>query len=59
MTNGDMLRSMTDEELMQFICNDSDFCDICEHNREDTCCNENCQKTVLKWLRMEIQNAEM
>lgn len=59
MTNGDMLRSMTDEELVQFICAGSDFCDVCEHNLEDTCCNENCMKTVLSWLRQETKNEKM
>lgn len=53
MTNGDKIRSMTDEELAEFIA---------QRRTCDTCCSEltrcittaNCKGGVLTWLRKEV-----
>ena len=53
MTNGDKIRSMSDEELAKFI--DShvpcfEFC-MCEHY----ICEEKCIQGISKWLKSEVE----
>lgn len=59
MTNADRIRSMSDEELSEFI-NDSIACDHCIH---DSHCNEfdnyqKCLEGVLNWLRLPVEDTE-
>lgn len=46
MTNGDKIRSMTDEELVDIIC--------CQY-KECKDLNGECNKCLLDWLRQEAQ----
>lgn len=46
MTNGDRIRRMTDEELSEII-----FCP-CDMNVV-TCCDEECDTCVIRWLKGE------
>lgn len=51
-TNADRIRSMTDEELAEFLCV-YDACAMCEHNYDDFCCTKNCNEVCItkKWLQ--------
>ena len=61
MTNGDKIRAMTDEELLEFLMNlDFEFCEYCtvrstcsDHCTVRSTCSdhEGCQETILKWLK--------
>lgn len=49
MTNGDKIRSMTDEELARFLIN-FDMCIMCQVE----CAEEYpCNKGIMEWLRKE------
>ena len=58
MTNGDKIRSMTDEELADFIndvtdcCSDGYICEKCPLNSVGSHCNI---YTFEKWLKQEVQ----
>jgi hypothetical protein len=62
MTNGDWIRSMSDEELADFIANNFDDCDCCVYAAEyadgrDDCMYPDdvvdCKKGHLAWLQQE------
>ena len=56
MTNGDKIRAMTDEELLEFLMGlDFEFCEYC--TVRSTCSDhEGCQETILKWLKEEVND---
>lgn len=57
-TNADRIRSMTDEELAEFLHKDNlDWVEICKKCRcNDWCDNEEeCKSSILKWLQEEIK----
>lgn len=59
MTNADRIRSMSDEELAEFI--NTDFgafnCSDCEEPvNEYGSCTGNCKKLYLKWLSSEVED---
>lgn len=52
-TNADKIRSMTDEELAEFL-NDFDICPHCEY--QDVSCGAiDCKEMFLKWLQSEAE----
>lgn len=57
MTNGDRIRSMTDEELAEFIKDLSEHClaGIGEVNCSNQITCENCKITAMKWLQKEVE----
>ena len=56
MTNADKIRSMTDEELAEFIAYGISWREICnECNCKEYCDDEtDCKHGVLKWLKNKI-----
>lgn len=50
MTNADRIRSMTDEELCEFL-GEYKFCDICEEGCDSCTYNGDCDKRLLDWLQ--------
>lgn len=65
MTNADRVRSMTDEELASFMVED-DFCEVCEHLRDDGLCEimasetdqplgNYCRAAALRWLQQPAE----
>lgn len=59
MTNADMIRSMSDEELAKVLC-DADWCNVCGQLEQDGTChamemggklNSYCKSGCLTWLR--------
>ena len=55
-TNADRIRSMTDEELAEFLCL-YDVCIICSHGGM-TCNTMNCDEigTTERWLKSEVED---
>ena len=51
MTNADRIRSMSNEELAEFLLSDTE----CQMVREDICCPEckTCKRCVEEWLNAE------
>ena len=55
MTNGDKIRQMTDEELIQFIgCFPSEYC----APRYKSCDEHNCADCVRDWIKQEVKGRE-
>lgn len=65
-SNADRIRSMTDEELAEFIINNcdnpiseknEDVCEYCEkyEDKEAECDEEGCKKAIVKWLQSESE----
>ena len=57
MTNADRIRSMTDEELANFIAYGiswREICKVCGYNCENNE-TDKCASGALKWLQMEIE----
>lgn len=51
-TNADRIRSMSDEELANILCNECLVCDICEIARTDYACDpECCRRATIAWLQ--------
>jgi len=50
LTNAERIRSMTDEELAEFIPNWS-YTDACELGDRYVDCNSECEKCVAEWLK--------
>lgn len=61
MTNADIIRRMSDEELAELMDNAGDFflCDICEFREPNEygegCIGRGCKDYILKWLKTEIE----
>lgn len=59
-TNADKIRSMSDEELSEFLCNgiENVFCDLCEKCscRYAHCKDELCKTNLIKWLKQQTEN---
>lgn len=57
MTNGDRIRSMTDEELTEFLFSDDYYidCTTCKEpeNEYGTCIGK-CENELLRWLKSEV-----
>lgn len=60
MTNGDKIRSMTDEELAKWIESTEFFeCNMCVHLiGSSECKEENCIKAAFDWLKQEAEEEE-
>ena len=59
MTNGDKIRSMSNEKLAEILF-DADYgeaaCEVCPHRYEPTCTNENsCIDGIKAWLESESE----
>ena len=58
-TNADRIRSMTDEELADYLIKLTEVvptCEVCEPTyRETGDCDCQCETGVLRWLKMEIE----
>lgn len=65
-TNADRIRSMSDEELANYIMNNcdnpiseknNDMCDFCEKYEDELakCDREGCKKAIVKWLQSEVE----
>ena len=60
-TNADMIRSMSDEELAELMDGAGDYfnCEICEFREPDKCgegcIGRGCKNYILAWLKMEIE----
>lgn len=52
MTNGDKIRSMTDEELAEWLTDGHEQCDFCAKHLCDF--DSDCVHGVLKWLKQEV-----
>ena len=65
-TNGDVLRSMSDEQLAEFILkncdnplteNNEDMCDYCPaySDNDKACAGEYCKNAIMSWLKEETE----
>lgn len=56
MTNADIIRSMRDEELAEWI-NTKSMCEQCANNYEpdSECMGEPCASNILRWLQSEAE----
>ena len=59
-TNADMIRSMTDEQLAEFIANDclelSDMiCGSCTQETTENCGSGCCVEHIVSWLKKEVK----
>ena len=53
MTNGDYIRSMSDNELVKIL----DSCSYCSiHNAKD--CDGKCQEHMMEWIKQEIKDGD-
>ena len=59
MTNADRIRSMSDEELTEFIVGLNDHClagiGLCDCSKENKSCSEICESKTRKWLQSEVE----
>ena len=59
MTNADRIRSMSDEELAEFIVGLNDHClagiGLCDCSKENKGCSEICESKTRKWLQSEVE----
>lgn len=53
MTNADKIRSMTDDELANWLCVHMD-CYNCEAYAGDWACEDYCRAVLLEWLKQEV-----
>lgn len=56
-TNADHIRSMSDEELAEFL-NSYKFCYICEEGCEDCHYNGECERRLAEWLKQPYKEEE-
>jgi hypothetical protein len=63
-TNGDKIRSMSDEELAKWLSggamHSDSACSYCEHNKNKTCTGQECQgitdaEIIMKWLKKPVE----
>lgn len=55
MTNADRIRSMTDEELAEWLMIEHNDCDLCPDYIVAGDCNDGCIAKWLTWLREEAE----
>lgn len=59
MTNADRIRSMSDEELAEFIIGLNDCClagiGLCDCSKENKDCSEICESKTRKWIQSEVE----
>ena len=53
-TNADKIRSMSDEELAEWI-NSKDTCEQCVYEPENTSMKEPCINSILNWLQTKAE----
>lgn len=53
-TNADKIRSMSDEELAEWI-NSKDACEQCAYTPGGLCMRKSCTNGILKWLQSEAE----
>ena len=53
-TNADKIRSMSDEELAEWI-NSKDTCEQYVYEPENTCMKEPCINSILNWLQTKAE----
>ena len=53
MTRADKIRSMSDEELAEFLLH-YQYCDICDEQLEG-CCSKECKNNIIKHLQSEAE----
>lgn len=53
MTNGDKIRNMSNEELIQTLSGSK--CCMCAYKYMSNCFGENCNDGVAKWLKQEVE----
>lgn len=53
-TNADKIRSMSDEELAEWI-NSKDTCEQCVYTPGGLCMRKSCTNGILKWLQSEAE----
>lgn len=56
MSQANRIRSMTDEELAEFLLK-FDICPMCNHNTDDFCSTANCNEIGIteKWLQSPVE----
>ena len=58
-TNGDRIRAMSDEELMQFLFNEvsnNTICSFCVPTMRTKCkCDGHCKNGILEWLKQPAE----
>lgn len=56
MTNAEKIRSMSDEELAEFLAYKA-YCEECYVEKDDSCCcpDGTCKQKHLDWLRSEAE----
>lgn len=58
MTNGDKIRQMSNEELLNFfrtIINDFSGCIVCKYKNCSECAHERCAEGIKAYLDMEVE----
>ena len=65
MTQADRIRSMSDEEMAEYLLKscenpmmevNEEICDFCNIYEEDKRCNDDyCKNAILKWLHSEVE----
>lgn len=53
-TNADKIRSMSDEELAEWI-NSKDTCEQCAYTPGGLCMRKSCTNGILKWIQSEAE----
>ena len=54
-TNADHIRSMSDEELAEFLDQFDSVCGMCIHQGECYVMNSKCRNGFLQWLKSEVE----
>jgi hypothetical protein len=54
-TNADRIRSMTDEELAEFLDQFDSVCGMCIHQGNCYVMNDKCRGGFLQWLKSEVE----
>ena len=58
MTNADIIRAMSDEELAKLMDDSVDYfnCDMCDYRDSNGYCDGiHCKDNILKWLQSEVE----
>ena len=54
MTNGDRIRSMTDEELIKMLENRHSYCELCSY--QSLFSQPDCEDCFAKWLQQDAED---